>query len=209
MSKKENKFFELALESDALLLGDFTLKSGKKSPYFFNIASIFSNGQIHALADLYSDLVLESNIIFDVIFGPAYKGIPLAAAVSASLTEKTSKFIPFAFDRKEVKDHGEGGMIVGEVQNKSVLIIDDVLTAGTALKQSLQIINEAGGKANASIIALDREEKIDGIVARDAIKEEFDIQLESIAKISKLTEYLESVKRNIEADIIKQYLKDN
>ncbi len=146
MSKVDTTFFELALKSNALLLGDFTLKSGKKSPYFFNIGSFFSEGHIEGLAALYSEIILTGEFEFDVIFGPAYKGIPLAAAVSTSLSMKTSRPIPFAFDRKEEKSHGEGGNIVGEVKDKKVLILDDVLTAGTALKESMEIISNAGGK---------------------------------------------------------------
>ena len=145
MTKKENIFFELALESNSLLMGDFTLKSGKKSPYFFNVGSFFSEGHIAKLADLYSSHILDNSLSFDVIFGPAYKGIPLAAAISASLSVKISKPIPFAFDRKEEKSHGEGGSLVGDIKNKKVLVIDDVLTAGTALKQSLGIISKSGG----------------------------------------------------------------
>ena len=111
MSKVDTTFFELALKSNALLLGDFTLKSGKKSPYFFNIGSFFSEGYIEGLSALYSEIILNGEFEFDVIFGPAYKGIPLAAAVSTSLSMKTSRPIPFAFDRKEEKSHGEGGNI--------------------------------------------------------------------------------------------------
>ena len=125
MSDKESTFFDLAMESKSLLLGDFTLKSGKKSPYFFNVGAFFEQGYIDKLADLYSELILESSISFDVIFGPAYKGIPLAAAISASLAVKTGKPVPFAFDRKEEKKHGEGGQIVGELKNKKILIVDE------------------------------------------------------------------------------------
>ena len=112
MTKKENIFFELALESNSLLMGDFTLKSGKKSPYFFNVGSFFSEGHIAKLADLYSSHILENSLSFDVIFGPAYKGIPLAAAISASLSVKISRPIPFAFDRKEYYSLVLGGRLV-------------------------------------------------------------------------------------------------
>ena len=209
MSKKENTFFELALKSDALLLGDFTLKSGKKSPYFFNIGSLFSEGHILELANLYADLLIEKEISFDVIFGPAYKGIPLASALSASLTAKTSRPFPFAFDRKEEKEHGEGGVIVGDVKDKNILVIDDVLTAGTALKESIKLVSGAGGNVTSCLVALDREEIIDGSIARDMITEECNIEFLSIARISQLVEFLDKSKRGNEANIIRKHLSNN
>ena len=208
MSKVDTTFFELALKSNALLLGDFTLKSGKKSPYFFNIGSFFSEGHIEGLAALYSEIILTSEFEFDVIFGPAYKGIPLAAAVSTSLGMKTSRPIPFAFDRKEEKSHGEGGNIVGEVKDKKVLILDDVLTAGTALKQSMEIISNAGGKITGCMVALDREEILDQITARDKISKEFNLEITSIARISQLIDFFEISGRKDEAKVIRNYLSN-
>ena len=208
MSKVDTTFFELALKSNALLLGDFTLKSGKKSPYFFNIGSFFSEGHIEGLAALYSEIILNGEFEFDVIFGPAYKGIPLAAAVSSSLSMKTSRPIPFAFDRKEEKSHGEGGNIVGEVKDKKVLILDDVLTAGTALKQSMEIISNAGGKITGCMVALDREEIFDQITARDKISKEFDLEITSIARISQLIDFFDLSGRKDEAKVIRNYLSN-
>ena len=208
MSKVDTTFFELALKSNALLLGDFTLKSGKKSPYFFNIGSFFSEGHIEGLAALYSEIILNGEFEFDVIFGPAYKGIPLAAAVSTSLSMKTSRPIPFAFDRKEEKSHGEGGNIVGEVKDKKVLILDDVLTAGTALKQSMEIISNAGGKITGCMVALDREEIFDQITARDKISKEFDLEITSIARISQLVDFFDLSGRKDEAKVIRNYLSN-
>ena len=208
MSKVDTTFFELALKSNALLLGDFTLKSGKKSPYFFNIGSFFSEGHIEGLAALYSEIILTGEFEFDVIFGPAYKGIPLAAAVSTSLSMKTSRPIPFAFDRKEEKSHGEGGNIVGEVKDKKVLILDDVLTAGTALKQSMEIISNAGGKITGCMVALDREEIFDQITARDKISKEFDLEIISIARISQLIDFFDLSGRKDEAKVIRNYLSN-
>ena len=206
MSDKESTFFDLAMDSKSLLLGDFTLKSGKKSPYFFNVGAFFEQGYIDKLADLYSELILESSISFDVIFGPAYKGIPLAAAISASLAVKTDKPVPFAFDRKEEKKHGEGGQIVGELKNKKILIVDDVLTAGTALRQSIELIIDAGGSLSACVVALDREEKIEGRIARDRLLEEYKINILSIAQISNLVGYLESSGNLDDAEIIKNHI---
>ena len=208
MSKVDTTFFELALKSNALLLGDFTLKSGKKSPYFFNIGSFFSEGHIEGLAALYSEIILNGEFEFDVIFGPAYKGIPLAAAVSTSLSMKTSRPIPFAFDRKEEKSHGEGGNIVGEVKDKKVLILDDVLTAGTALKQSMEIISNAGGKITVCMVALDREEIFDQITARDKISKELDLEIISIARISQLIDFFDLSGRKDEAKVIRNYLSN-
>lgn len=208
MSKVDTTFFELALKSNALLLGDFTLKSGKKSPYFFNIGSFFSEGYIEGLSALYSEIILNGEFEFDVIFGPAYKGIPLAAAVSTSLSMKTSRPIPFAFDRKEEKSHGEGGNIVGEVKDKKVLILDDVLTAGTALKQSMEIISNAGGKITGCMVALDREEIFDQITARDKISKEFDLEITSIARISQLIDFFDLSGRKDEAKVIRNYLSN-
>jgi len=206
MLKNETLFFELALKSNALLLGDFILKSGKKSPYFFNVGSFFNQGFLAELSNLYTDEIISSKLEFDVIFGPAYKGILLAPAISASLSTKISKPIPFAFNRKEAKVHGEGGSIVGELKDKKVLVVDDVLTAGTALKQSLEIISQEGGRAIGCLVALDREEILDDLLARDKIFQDFNISVTSIAKISQLIEFLEDCERQDEAEIIKNYL---
>ena len=206
MSDKESTFFDLAMESKSLLLGDFTLKSGKKSPYFFNVGAFFEHGYIDKLADLYSELILESSISFDVIFGPAYKGIPLAAAISASLAVKTGKPVPFAFDRKEEKKHGEGGKLIGSVEKKKVLILDDVLTAGTALNQSIDLVREMGGEVVSSVIALDREEFVDGVLARDLIAEKTNSKLLSIATISQLVNFFNLTNKIEEAQIIKDHL---
>ena len=206
MTKKDDIFFELAIKSNSLLLGDFTLKSGKQSPYFFNIGSFFSEGYISHIASLYADKIIDSSLSFDLLFGPAYKGIPLAAAVSASLSSKLSKPIPFAFDRKEEKYHGEGGVIVGDLRDKKVLVIDDVLTAGTALNQSIKIIINAGGLVTAGLVALDREEKIDGMLTRDLIMKEHDLEVLSLARISQLVDFFEESGKDNEASIIQDYL---
>ena len=206
MNERENRFFELALKAEALLLGDFTLKSGRKSPYFFNISSFFELGLINELSGLYANLIEEENIEFDVIFGPAYKGIPLAAAVATIVSERTSKPISISFDRKEEKTHGEGGKLIGSVENKKVLILDDVLTAGTALNQSIDLVREMGGEVVSSVIALDREELVDGILARDLIAEKTNSKLLSIATISQLVDFFNQTNKIEEAQIIKNHL---
>ena len=206
MNERENRFFELALKAEALLLGDFTLKSGRKSPYFFNISSFFELGLINELSSLYANLIEEENIEFDVIFGPAYKGIPLAAAVATIMSERTSNPISISFDRKEEKTHGEGGKLIGSVENKKVLILDDVLTAGTALNQSIDLVREMGGEVVSSVIALDREELVDGVLARDIIAEKTNSKLLSIVTISQLVDFFNQTNKIEEAQIIKDHL---
>jgi len=206
MNERENRFFELALKAEALLLGDFTLKSGRKSPYFFNISSFFELGLINELSSLYANLIEEENIEFDVIFGPAYKGIPLAAAVATIMSERTSNPISISFDRKEEKTHGEGGKLIGSVENKKVLILDDVLTAGTALNQSIDLVREMGGEVVSSFVALDREELVDGVLARDLIAEKTNSKLLSIVTISQLVDFFNQTNKIEEAQIIKNYL---
>ena len=206
MKEREKSFFELALKAEALLLGDFTLKSGRKSPYFFNISSFFKSGFINQLSNLYANLIEEENIKFDVIFGPAYKGIPLAAAVATIVSERTSSLISISFDRKEEKKHGEGGKIVGSVEGKKVLILDDVLTAGTALNQSIELVRAMGGEVVSSVVALDREELINGVLARDLIGKKTNSKLLSIATISQLVDFFHQTEKTEEAQLIEDYL---
>ncbi len=186
MLKNETLFFELALKSDALLLGDFVLKSGKKSPYFFNVASFFNKGFIAELSNLYAEEIISSKLEFDLIFGPAYKGIPLASVVATKYFEVTKKNIPLAFDRKEEKNHGEGGIIMGNLEGKKALLIDDVLTAGTAIKNSIEIIENNRGTFVGALVALDREEPYDSDKTFQEFYAEQGIEIHSIAKISEL-----------------------
>ena len=206
MKDRENHFFELAIKAEALLLGDFTLKSGRKSPYFFNISSFLELGFINELSNLYANLIEEENIQFDVIFGPAYKGIPLAAAVATILSSRSSLSVAISFDRKEEKTHGEGGKIIGNVKGKKVLILDDVLTAGTALNQSIDLVRESGGKVVSSLVALDREESVGGELARDLIEKRTSSKLLSIARISQLVDFLNQTDKTEEAQLIEDYL---
>ena len=206
MKERENQFFKLALESDALLIGDFTLKSGRKSPYFFNISALFESGFINELSSLYADLIEEENIKFDVIFGPAYKGIPLAASVATILSSRSSHSVAISFDRKEEKTHGEGGKLIGNVKDKKVLILDDVLTAGTALNQSIDLVRETGGEVVSSLVALDREEFVDGVLARDLIENKTNSKLLSIARISQIVDFLNQTNKTEEAQLIEDYL---
>ena len=166
----QKDFINFALRQEVLRFGEFTLKSGRTSPYFFN-AGLFNSGE--ALVELgksYAETIIRSEIAFDVLFGPAYKGIPLGSATASMLAEHHQRPTPFAFNRKEVKAHGEGGQLVGAaMQGKRVLIIDDVITAGTAIREVLPLIEQAGGQVAGVVIALNRQERGQG--ERSAIQE--------------------------------------
>ena len=159
MENYKQKFIEMSIQIGALKFGEFELKSGRVSPYFFNMG-LFSTGQaIKNIGDFYASALEESNIEFDMLFGPAYKGIPLTSVMSASLFINHDKDVPFVYNRKEKKDHGEGGQIVGPSLSGKIVIVDDVITAGTAIKEASQIIREAGAEISGIIIAIDRQEK--------------------------------------------------
>ena len=206
MNKTQNNFFSLAIKEQALLFGDFTLKSGKKSPYFFNIAALLEGGFLHELSLMYLDVVEQLEEPYEVIFGPAYKGIPIASSLATQLGLKNSKAYPVCFDRKEEKDHGEGGVLIGSVENKRVLVVDDVLTAGSALRNSIKLVNESGGKVVAAVVALDREEKNkDAGTVKESLEEELNIPIRAIASISRLTNFLEQENLQEQADLIKRH----
>ena len=191
MSNLDKDFLELSIQVKALLFGDFTLKSGKKSNYFFNIAAFLESGYILELARLYSEKIQEASLDYQVIFGPAYKGIPLASAVATQLSQTLSRNIPISFDRKEKKDHGEGGSLVGAVENKKVMILDDVLTAGTAIRNAVNLISQSGGEVSSVIVALDRQEVFEGQRAKEALEKELNIPIYSISNLDKLILFLE------------------
>ena len=159
MENYKQKFIEMSIQIGALKFGEFELKSGRVSPYFFNMG-LFSTGQaLKNIGDYYASALEESDIEFDMLFGPAYKGIPLASVMSASLFMNHDKDVPFVYNRKEKKDHGEGGRIVGPPLSGKIVIVDDVITAGTAIKEASQIIRETGAEISGIIIAIDRQEK--------------------------------------------------
>ena len=169
METYQREFIELALGADVLRFGEFTLKSGRVSPYFFN-AGLFNNGRALArLGQYYADAIVDSGIQFDVLFGPAYKGIPLAAACAIALADKHNRTVPYCFNRKEAKAHGEGGNLIGAPLSGKVLIIDDVITAGTAIRESMDIIKAQGAEAAGVVIALNRQER--GTGDKSAIQE--------------------------------------
>jgi orotate phosphoribosyltransferase len=155
-----NRFLKLALRADALRFGEFTLKSGRNSPYFFNAGRFDSGAALAALATCYADALDAAGAEFDLLFGPAYKGIPLATALACEYARR-GRDLPLAFNRKEAKAHGEGGSLIGAaLAGRKVLIVDDVITAGTAIREALAIIAEAGGTAAGIVIALDRQERV-------------------------------------------------
>ena len=191
MSNLDKDFLQLSIEVKALLFGDFTLKSGKKSNYFFNITAFLESGYISELARLYSEKIQETSLDYEVIFGPAYKGIPLASAVATQLSKTLSRNIPISFDRKEKKDHGEGGSLVGAVENKKVMILDDVLTAGTAIRNAVNLVGQSGGEVSSVIVALDRQEIFEGQQAKKILENELNIPIYSISNLDKLILFLE------------------
>ena len=187
MQTYQREFLQLALRKQALRFGEFTLKSGRISPYFFN-AGLFNSGAAMAtLGSAYARAALESGIAFDMLFGPAYKGIPLATATATALALEHGRDMPLAFNRKEAKDHGEGGMLIGAPLAGRVLIVDDVISAGTAIRESLQIIRSAGGVPAGVLIALDRQERGQGTQsAAQEVATQFGTPVVAIARLEEL-----------------------
>jgi orotate phosphoribosyltransferase len=187
----QEEFIEFTIKHGILQFGDFTLKSGRKSHYFFN-AGQFNNGHLLGkLGEFYARSITVSNLAYDILFGPAYKGIPLVSTTAIALSINHHLKIPFAFNRKEVKNHGEGGDIVGAPLAGRVLIVDDVITAGTAIRQSIEIIKKHNATPVGIIIALDREEKGEGELSAVAeIETQFEIPVLSIITLSNIKEYL-------------------
>jgi len=193
MREYQQEFIEFALQREVLRFGEFTLKSGRVSPYFFN-AGLFNSGEALArLGQYYAQTIVDSGVEFDVLFGPAYKGIPLAAATAVVLAEQHHIDVPYAFNRKEAKAHGEGGNIVGSPLQGRILIIDDVITAGTAIGESMEIIQANGATPAGVVIALDRQERGKGeLSAIQEVEQNFKIPVHSIIQLQLLIEYLEN-----------------
>ncbi len=191
MQDYQLRFIDLALSRDALRFGHFKLKSGRESPYFFN-AGLFSDGEAAAvLGQCYAAAILRSGIEFDMIFGPAYKGIPLATALAIALATHHGRNVPYAFNRKEAKDHGEGGTVVGSPLRGRVLVADDVITAGTAVRESLEIIRNAGAQPVAVALALDRQERGQGnSSAVQEIESQHGLRCVSVVTLADLIETL-------------------
>ncbi|MBL4611044.1 MAG: orotate phosphoribosyltransferase [Pseudomonadaceae bacterium] len=193
MHEYQREFIRFALDREVLRFGEFTLKSGRKSPYFFN-AGLFNTGSaLGRLGRFYAQAFVHSSLEdVDVIFGPAYKGIPLAAVTAVALADSFDRNMPYCFNRKEAKDHGEGGSLVGAPLKGRVLIIDDVITAGTAVREVMQIIQAAGATPAAVMIALDRQERGQGdLSAIQEVERDFGIPVISIVSLEQVLSFLE------------------
>lgn len=207
MRAYQREFIQFAIEKGVLRFGEFTLKSGRTSPYFFN-AGLFNTGEALAkLGRFYAAAIENSGIEYDIMLGPAYKGIPLATTTVVALATDYGKDVPYVFNRKEAKDHGEGGNLVGAPLEGRVLIIDDVITAGTAIREVMAIIEQAGATPAATVIALNRMERGKGeLSAIQEVERDYGMQVASIISLDDLVEYLEELgDRTTELASIKAY----
>ncbi|MGR5455083.1 orotate phosphoribosyltransferase [Vibrio alfacsensis] len=192
MKAYQREFIEFALEKQVLKFGEFTLKSGRKSPYFFN-AGLFNTGRdLARLGRFYAAALADSGIEFDVLFGPAYKGIPIATTTAVALADHHDIDTPYCFNRKEAKDHGEGGNLVGSALEGRIMLVDDVITAGTAIRESMEIIQANGADLAGVLVAIDRQEKGKGALsAIQEVERDFGCAVISIVSLSDLITYLE------------------
>ena len=210
MNNYKTKFIDNALDSGALKFGQFRLKSGRLSPHFFNAGEFYRGKALAALGQCYAAAIVDSGIEFDVLFGPAYKGITLAAATSIALAEHHDRDVPYSFNRKEAKSHGEGGTIVGAPLEGRVLIIDDVITAGTAIREVMAMVAQAGAKAAGVVIGVDRKERGNGLSsAIQEVEQQFKVPVVSIIDIDDILTYLEAKPdMNLLVQQIKEYRKE-
>ena len=192
MKAYQREFIEFALSKQVLKFGEFTLKSGRKSPYFFN-AGLFNSGRDLAKLDrFYAAALVDAGISYDVLFGPAYKGIPIASATAVQLAEVHDQDVPWCFNRKEAKDHGEGGNLVGSLLKGRIMLVDDVITAGTAIRESMDIIKANGAALAGVLIALDRQEKGKGeLSAIQEVERDYQAKVIAIITLGDLIRYLE------------------
>ena len=188
-----SKFVEFAMHSEALQFGQFTLKSGRISPYFFNAGKFNTGEHLAVLGEFYAQRLIDSGIDFDMLFGPAYKGIPLATTISVSLHQQYQRSVAVAFNRKEAKTHGEAGHLIGAPLAGKIMITDDVITAGTAIRESFDIIKDSDAEVVAVIVALDRQEKgPNGASAIQEIEQQFQIPVLAIAGLNDLLSYVQT-----------------
>ena len=188
----QSEFINLCMQLGVLRFGTFTLKSGRESPYFFN-AGLFNTGAaIGAVGRAYAAALAASDLNYDMLFGPAYKGIPLVTITAAAMAEQQHRNVPFAFNRKEAKDHGEGGRIVGSPLKGRVLIVDDVITAGTAIRESIEIIQSAGATPAGVLLALDRQERASGsdFSAVQEVRRQYQIPVISVISLADLMQHV-------------------
>ena len=206
MEAYQQEFIELALAHQVLRFGEFTLKSGRVSPYFFNAGLFNSGGAVSTLGRCYARAIADSKLPFDMLFGPAYKGIPLATAAAIALADWHGRSVPFAFNRKEAKKHGEGGSIVGAPLTGRVLIVDDVISAGTAIRESIEIIRAAGATPAGVAVALDRQERGQGALsAVQEVQQTFSIPVINIITLDDLIAHLATAGRDGELAALRNY----
>lgn len=192
MKDYQREFLDFAIAMGVLRFGEFTLKSGRISPYFFNSGLFNSGAAIAKLGRFYAAAIEQADFAYDMLFGPAYKGIPLAVSTSIALADHYHKDLPYAFNRKELKNHGEGGTLVGAPLSGRVVIIDDVISAGTSIRESVALINHAGATAAGVAIALDRQERGQGLLsAIQEVESRYKLQVTSIVTLDHLVNYLE------------------
>ncbi len=203
----QKQFIKYAIECGVLKFGEFQLKSGRISPYFFNTGLFDTGAKLTRLGEFYAQALIQSEISTNILYGPAYKGIPLVSATAIAYFQLSGKDIPFVFNRKEAKDHGEGGNLVGAQLQGNVLILDDVITAGTSIRESVEIIKAAGASPCAVLIALDRQEKgQNNYSATEEISQKLKIPIFSIISFANIIEYLETNEdANNKLAIIKEY----
>jgi orotate phosphoribosyltransferase len=193
MKDFQSQFLHFVIDHEILRFGEFTLKSGRKSPYFFNAGLFNTGGKLAFLARCYADAILDSEVDYDVLFGPAYKGIPLAATTVVALSSGHGVDKPYCFNRKEVKDHGEGGSIVGAPLAGRALVIDDVITAGTAIREAAQIIADNGATMAGIAVAMDRQERGTGeLSAIQEVERDYGVPVISIIQLDHIIDYLEA-----------------
>lgn len=210
MKAYQKEFIEFALSKQVLRFGQFTLKSGRTSPYFFNAGLFNTGGDLARLGRFYASALADAKIDFDLLFGPAYKGIPIATTTAVALADHHNMDMPYCFNRKEAKTHGEGGNLVGSALEGKVMLVDDVITAGTAIRESMEIIKANGAELSGVLIALDRQEKGKGeLSAIQEVERDFGTQVVSIVTLGNLISYLEDKPEMAEhLANIKQYRQD-
>ena len=202
----QKEFISYALECGVLKFGEFQLKSGRTSPYFFNTGLFNTGAQLGKLGHFYAQALIQSKLNVDILYGPAYKGIPLVSATSIAYAQITGNDIPFAFNRKEAKDHGEGGNLVGTPLQGNVIILDDVITAGTSVRESVEIINAANATPAGVLIALDRQEKgLNDCSAIQEVEANFKMPVIAIITLENIIDYLKAEANAEQLQAIKEY----
>ncbi len=192
MKAYQQDFIEFAIAQEVLQFGDFTLKSGRKSPYFFNAGKFSSGEALSKLGSCYASALIDAGLEYDVLLGPAYKGIPLVSAVAIALHREHGLSVPYAYNRKEAKDHGEGGVMVGAALTGKVVIIDDVITAGTAIREVISLVEASEAAVSGALVAIDRQEKGPaGLSAIQEVERDYGVCVASIVKLVDIVEYIE------------------